>query len=276
MGFEERGYRWRDTLRSIQLPLFFFFFFPFYFVLLDILGWFQANSLNLWAKKLRCSIVQATEYNMNGIEQNNYNWKNCLRRKMNSSVIGNKYNTFRWNFESDTHFFSRFPAPVSRNPFANGLLSIFNWVICNKRRIIYQNTSTSISNGNINCYNEKNEGEQVPKRWPDYISPQFFLLLNPRIPKRSRLTRNRRSHETTSRTGFEKGGGARKDPQSRYISCFSNARYREAAEITVKREIAWRKIRTRAPFCASATSRIPGTTDTSANTTAVRTRNDPN
>lgn len=255
---------------------FLFFFFPFYFVLLDILGWFQANSLNLWAKMLRCSIVQATEYNMNGIEQNNYNWKNCLRRKMNSSVIGNKYNTFRWNFESDTHFFSRFPAPVSRNPFANGLLSIFNWVICNKRRIIYQNTSTSISNGNINCYNEKNEGEQVPKRWPDYISPQFFLLLNPRIPKRSRLTRNRRSHETTSRTGFEKGGGARKDPQSRYISCFSNARYREAAEITVKREIAWRKIRTRAPFCASATSRIPGTTDTSANTTAVRTRNDPN
>lgn len=70
---------------------------------------------------------------------------------------------------------------------------------------------------NINCYNEKNEGEQVPKRWPDYISPQFFLLLNPRIPKRSRLTRNRRSHETTSRTGFEKGGGARKDPQSRYF-----------------------------------------------------------
>lgn len=121
---------------------------------------------------------------------------------------------------------------------------------------------------NINCYNcnKKNEGEQVPKRWPDYISPQFFLLLNPRIPKRSRLTRNRRSHETTSRTGFEKGGGARKDPQSRYISCFSNARYREAAEITVKREIAWRKIRTRAPFCASATSRIPGTADTSANT----------
>lgn len=28
-----------------------------------------------------------------------------------------------------TYFFSRLPAPVSRNPFANGLLSIFNCVI---------------------------------------------------------------------------------------------------------------------------------------------------
>lgn len=33
-----------------------------------------------------------------------------------------------------THFFSRFPAPVSRNPLANGLLSIFNWVICEKTK----------------------------------------------------------------------------------------------------------------------------------------------
>jgi len=33
------------------------------------------------------------------------------------------------SFESDTHFFSRLPAPVSRNPFAKGLLSIFSWVI---------------------------------------------------------------------------------------------------------------------------------------------------
>lgn len=30
------------------------------------------------------------------------------------------------SFKSDTHFFSRFPAPVSRNPFAKGLLSIFS------------------------------------------------------------------------------------------------------------------------------------------------------
>jgi hypothetical protein len=29
----------------------------------------------------------------------------------------------------DTDFFSRFPAPVSRKPLANGLLSIFNCVI---------------------------------------------------------------------------------------------------------------------------------------------------
>lgn len=32
----------------------------------------------------------------------------------------------------NTYFFSRFPAPESRKPFANGLLSIFNWVICNR------------------------------------------------------------------------------------------------------------------------------------------------
>lgn len=29
----------------------------------------------------------------------------------------------------NTYFFSRLPAPESRKPFANGLLSIFNWVI---------------------------------------------------------------------------------------------------------------------------------------------------
>jgi hypothetical protein len=30
----------------------------------------------------------------------------------------------------NTYFFSRLPAPVSRNPLAKGLLSIFNCVIC--------------------------------------------------------------------------------------------------------------------------------------------------
>lgn len=36
----------------------------------------------------------------------------------------------------NTYFFSRFPAPVSRNPFAKGLLSIFNCVICRVSRKI--------------------------------------------------------------------------------------------------------------------------------------------
>lgn len=34
-----------------------------------------------------------------------------------------------------THFFSRFPAPESRKPLANGLLSIFSWVICARNYI---------------------------------------------------------------------------------------------------------------------------------------------
>lgn len=33
-----------------------------------------------------------------------------------------------------THFFSRLPAPVSLNPFAKGLLSIFSCVICNDKQ----------------------------------------------------------------------------------------------------------------------------------------------
>lgn len=33
-----------------------------------------------------------------------------------------------------TYFFSRLPAPVSRNPFANGLLSIFSCVICKEAK----------------------------------------------------------------------------------------------------------------------------------------------
>lgn len=40
----------------------------------------------------------------------------------------------------DTHFFSRLPAPVSLKPFANGLLSIFNWVICKKEQQQHQFT----------------------------------------------------------------------------------------------------------------------------------------
>lgn len=38
---------------------------------------------------------------------------------------------------SDTHFFSRLPAPVSRKPFAKGLLSIFSWVICKRKLSIH-------------------------------------------------------------------------------------------------------------------------------------------
>ena len=34
----------------------------------------------------------------------------------------------RWT-KNDTHFFSRFPAPESRKPLANGLWSILSWVI---------------------------------------------------------------------------------------------------------------------------------------------------
>jgi len=37
------------------------------------------------------------------------------------------------NEKHKTYFFSRLPAPVSRNPLANGLLSIFNCVICSKQ-----------------------------------------------------------------------------------------------------------------------------------------------
>lgn len=35
----------------------------------------------------------------------------------------------------DTYFFSLFPAPVSRNPLAKGLLSIFNCVIYQQNEI---------------------------------------------------------------------------------------------------------------------------------------------
>lgn len=33
-----------------------------------------------------------------------------------------------------TNLFSRLPLPVSRNPFAKGLLSIFNCVICGNKK----------------------------------------------------------------------------------------------------------------------------------------------
>ena len=39
-------------------------------------------------------------------------------------------------FNSETYFLSRLPAPVSRNPFAKGLLSIFNCVICEMNEIM--------------------------------------------------------------------------------------------------------------------------------------------
>jgi len=42
-----------------------------------------------------------------------------------------------------THFFSRLPPPESRNPFANGLLSIFSCVICQHTRHSHYSSKTN-------------------------------------------------------------------------------------------------------------------------------------
>lgn len=55
---------------------------------------------------------------------NDMDYLNILTRFLFSSSFLNLLNTY---------FFSRLPAPVSRNPLAKGLLSIFNCVICMKK-----------------------------------------------------------------------------------------------------------------------------------------------
>lgn len=66
-------------------------------------------------------------------------------------------------------------------------------------------------------------------RGSNYIFPQFFLLFD---PKSRSVLRGIGGDPTKQRAGrvSRKAEGPRKDPQSRYISSFSNARYREAAE----------------------------------------------
>lgn len=55
--------------------------------------------------------------------------------KMNFHLIASLWLSIDAEFvKSSTHFFSLFPPPVSRKPFAKGLLSIFSWVICKKRK----------------------------------------------------------------------------------------------------------------------------------------------
>lgn len=49
-----------------------------------------------------------------------------LKKDFQTSIMKS---TLKINNFNKTYFFSLFPAPVSLNPLANGLLSIFNWVI---------------------------------------------------------------------------------------------------------------------------------------------------
>ena len=48
------------------------------------------------------------------------NWPECIQSQLRSSTS---------LFFDETYFFALLPAPASRKPFANGLLSIFSWVI---------------------------------------------------------------------------------------------------------------------------------------------------
>lgn len=60
----------------------------------------------------------------------------------------------------NTYFFSRFPAPVSRNPFAKGLLSIFNCVICKKKHVKFSCVTLRYC---ANCLEIKITSEVFPR-----------------------------------------------------------------------------------------------------------------
>ena len=53
------------------------------------------------------------------------NWPGCIQSQLKISTNLSFLSKF-----DETYFFALLPAPASRKPFANGLLSIFSCVIC--------------------------------------------------------------------------------------------------------------------------------------------------
>ena len=78
----------------------------------------------------------ASYYNLKFIRQFNFykhlssmelkmNWPGCIQSQLKISTNLSFLSKF-----DETYFFALLPAPASRKPFANGLLSIFSCVIC--------------------------------------------------------------------------------------------------------------------------------------------------